>query len=247
MAASQWEKFIAISCTHGDLFDPKVKPVLQSFIADWKPHHRIHLGDLFDLRALRRNVSPDERQEGIAYDYSCGIELLDWFKPHYLTLGNHDHRIWRAADELATHGVLAEAMRKLAEDTEESFRKRKIKWVHYAVDQHIKLPCGGPLFLHGYRSTMYPAKSHFENWGDCVLGHVHKPDHYEARHINGGKAFTVGTLADISKMRYADATPAKLGWRQSFIYGMINKRTGKWHGWQVINEGGEWISPHGIL
>jgi hypothetical protein len=48
-------------------------------------------------------------------------------------------------------------------------------------------------------------------------------------------------------MTYADRTPAKLAWRQGWFYGMINSKTGQWNAWHVINEGGQWISPMGIL
>jgi hypothetical protein len=94
---------------------------------------------------------------------------------------------------------------------------------------------------------MYPAKAHFEYWGDCITAHVHKPDSYEARHVDGGRAFTIGTLADLKKMSYADHTPAKLAWRNSFGYGLINSKTGKWQMWHVIREGKEWISPLGVI
>lgn len=242
-----WEKSIIVGCSHGELIDKKAVKVLLNFMEDWQPKHRVHLGDFLDLRALRKKADPEERKEGIAYDYNCGMEFLDQYKPTHLTLGNHDHRIWRAAQEFSTHGVLAEHMQQLADDTEEELRKRNINWRPWGVEEYLQLPMGGPKLIHGYRSTMYPARAHFEHWGECIAAHVHKPDYYEARHIEGGKAFTVGTLADIKKMTYANNYPAKLGWRQSFLYGMHHTKTGKWYAWQAINEGGEWISPHGIL
>lgn len=242
-----WEKAIFVGCSHGDLIDPSAESAVLAFIKNWKPKWRVHLGDFLDLRALRKKADPDERQEGIQWDYQEGFRFLDAYKPTHLTLGNHDHRIWRAASELSVHGVLAEAMRKLAEDTEDRFRKMRVEWRQWGVEQYMQLPMGGPKFLHGYRSTMYPAKALYENYGPSICAHVHKPDHHEARHIDGGKAYTVGTLADIKRMTYADAHPAKLGWRQSFLYSIHNTKTGAWHAWPVINEGGDWISPHGVL
>ena len=102
-----WEKSIFMADSHGDLVCPNAIKVFKKFMDDWKPKHRIHLGDVWDFRAIRRGAGNEERAEGIRYDYNCGIELLDWYRPNYLTLGNHDHRLWRAGGE-TSNGVLAE-------------------------------------------------------------------------------------------------------------------------------------------
>jgi hypothetical protein len=241
-----WEKSIFISDTHGDLVCPDAVKVVKKFIEAWQPKHRVHLGDVWDFRSIRRGASPDERMEGISYDYNCGIELLDWYRPNYLTMGNHDFRLWRAASE-TSQGVLADLCAMKVQELEDKLRAMKIKWVPYKVNAYLTLPMGGLKLIHGFRSTMYPAKAHFEHWGDCIFGHVHKPDSHEARHIDGGKATAVGTLADISKMTYADMHAAKLGWRNSFHYGLHNTKTGKYELWPVTKDGKDWISPQGIL
>ena len=92
-----------------------------------------------------------------------------------------------------------------------------------------------------------PAKLHHADWGSCIHGHVHKPDTYVATHADGGLSMSSGCIGDIEKMHYADRYSSKMGWRQGFIYGMINDKTGAWHAWHVIKEGNDWISPMGIL
>lgn len=241
-----WERSVFIGCTHGDLLDHGAAQVVKEFVADWKPHYRVHLGDLWDFRALRKKAEPEERAQGISYDFNCGLDLLDWFQPQYLTLGNHDHRAWRAAEE-TSNGVLADLCAKFCQDAEDALRKRKIRWIPWGVNQYLKLPMGGPKLIHGYRSTLYPAKAHFEHWGECITAHVHRPDSHQARHIDGGKAICVGTLADLGKLSYADGNAAKLGWRQSFAWGLHNTKTGEWQAWQAINNNGTWISPQGVL
>lgn len=241
-----WEHSIFVGCSHGDLVCQDAVKAVKRFMDQWKPKHRVHLGDAWDFRALRRGAGPEERAEGIRYDYNCGLEFLDWFKPQILTLGNHDHRPFRAADEFS-NGPLADLMTGFCDQMTDDLRKRKIQWKQYGVDQYATLPMGGPKLLHGYRSTVNPAKSHFDHYGPCILAHVHKPDFHAARHIDGGKAFTVGTLANLSKMTYADGYTAKLGWRNSFLYGIHHSKTGKWEAWPVIKEGKDWISPHGII
>ena len=226
---------------------PKAESVVKQFMDEWKPKHRVHLGDVWDFRALRQGASPEERAEDVRYDYNCGKELLGWFKPQILTLGNHDHRIWRTARE-TSNGALADLMSKFCDEAETDLRKMKIQVTPWGVENYAKLPIiGSPKLLHGYRATMYPAKAHFENYGDCITAHVHKPDSHEARNVDGGKAYCVGTLARIKEMGYANAWAAKLAWRNSFLYGMHNTKTGKWKAWDVVKEGEEWVSPIGVL
>ena len=241
-----WKKFVVCGDSHGSLVCEKSKKKFLDFVDDWKPHHRIHLGDLWDFSPLRKGASQEEKADGIADDYVAGIEFLDEYKPHFLTLGNHDDRIWMHSTHCAD-GIMRERCSQLAEASENEFKKRKIQWVPYHVTRYLQLPEGGPKLIHGFRATIYPAKAHFENWGPSICGHVHKPDTYVARHIDGQASYSVGCLADISKMSYADRTPAKLAWRQGWLYGMINSKTGAWNAWHVINEGGQWISPMGIL
>jgi len=239
-----WEKSIFLADTHGDLVCPKAVKVVKQFIEDWQPKHRVHLGDVWDFRSLRKGASPEERMEGISYDYSCGMELLDWFRPNFLTMGNHDFRLWRAAQE-SSNGILADLCAVKAQDTEDELRKMRIKWVPWRVTERLKI--GKLTLIHGFLSSMHPAKAHHERFGSCIFGHVHSPSDYEARHIDNGSAHAVGTLAQIDKMTYADAHPAKLGWRQGFAYGMHNTKTGDFKIWQVTKNGSDWISPLGIL
>lgn len=241
-----WKKFVVCGDSHGSLVCERSKKKFLDFVDDWKPHHRIHLGDLWDFSPLRKGASQEEKADGIADDYVAGIEFLDEYKPHFLTLGNHDDRIWMHSTHCAD-GILRERCSQLAEASENEFKKRKIQWVPYHVSRYLKMPEGGPKLIHGFRATMYPAKAHFENWGASICGHVHKPDTYIARHIEGQASYSVGCLANIDLMTYADRTPAKLAWRRGWLYGMINAKTGAWNAWHVIEEGGQWISPMGIL
>jgi len=190
--------------------------------------------------------SPDERADGVADDYQMGLEFLDAFKPDYLTLGNHDDRIWMHSTS-CTDGMLREHCANLANIAEGEFRKRKIKWVPYHVSKYLQLPEGGPKLIHGFKSSVNSAKAHHDGWGSCLHGHVHSPGTYVARHIDGGMSCSVGCLADIDQMTYADRYQAKHGWRQGFLFGLINEKTGAWQAWHATNENGVWISPHGIL
>lgn len=240
------KRFIVCGDNHGDLVCEESSKKFFEFSANWNPHYRIHLGDLWDFSALRRGASAEEKMLGISDDYQAGINFLDRYKPHFLTLGNHDDRIWQHTVS-CSEGILRERCQELADSSEREFKKRKIQWVPYKVNQFLRMPEGGPKLIHGFRSTINPAKAHFDHWGEVIHGHCHTDNHHTARHIEGGKAFSVACLADLNQLTYSDRQPAKLGHRNGWLYGTINTKTGTWNAWPVIKEQGIWISPQGEL
>lgn len=241
------KKFLYCSDSHGDLIHDESRRKLLKFADDWKPHYRIHGGDLWDFAALRGGASPEDKASGVSEDYTAGIGFLSQFKPNYLTLGNHDDRIWQHAGA-SRDGILREHCADLVRASENEFKRRKIQWIPYVVGKFLQLPEGGPKFIHGFRSSnVSPAKLHHHDWGSVIHGHVHKPDTYVATHADGGMSMSAACMGDIERMHYADRFSAKMGWRQGWIYGTINDKTGRWHAWHVIKDGNDWISPMGNL
>ena len=49
-------RFVAFGDNHGDMADHEATDALCEFIKDYKPTVRVHLGDCFDFRSLRRGV-----------------------------------------------------------------------------------------------------------------------------------------------------------------------------------------------
>jgi hypothetical protein len=241
-----YKKFIVATDNHGGLVCHEAKKVLLAFCETWKPNYRIHLGDLWDFSPLRRGASQEEKAHGIADDFIEGLKFLDDYKPNYLTLGNHDDRIYQYATHCAD-GMLRERCEELVIASEKEFKRRKITFCEYKVTQYLRLPEGGPKLIHGFRSTVSPARAHYDNWGSCLHGHCHTVDEHTARHIDGGKAYSVGCMADLNQLSYSDRQPAKLGHRNGFLYGIINTKTGDWKAWQVSKENEVWISPQGML
>jgi predicted MPP superfamily phosphohydrolase len=241
-----YKKFIVATDNHGGLVSKDAMRVLLAFCDSWKPSYRIHLGDLWDFSPLRRGASQEEKAYGISDDYVEGLNFLDEYKPQFLTLGNHDDRIYQYAQHCAD-GMLRERCEELVMASEKEFKRRKITFCEYNVTKFLRMPEGGPKLIHGFRSTVSPAKAHFDNWGSCLHGHCHTVDEHTARHIDGGKAYSIGCMADLDQLSYSDRQPAKLGHRNGFLYGIINTKTGDWKAWQVTKENGIWISPQGIL
>lgn len=243
------KKFIVCGDNHGDLVSGEATKKLIKFRDEWMPRggHLIHVGDLFDMGSLRKGASDEERQRGISNDFQAGIRFLDiGFK--FLTLGNHDARMWQAA-ETSSNGILREHCADLVQATEREFKKRKIQWVPYHVGRYLTLPEGGPKFLHGFVAGQYPATGMHSIYGDSIFGHVHSPSTFNAKRIDGGQAFSLGCMADIEAMTYAERHPGRLKWRNGFGFGLICEKTGRWNFWNVSKdpETGDWITPMGIL
>ena len=240
-----YKKFVFASDNHGRLVSAEAQQKLMDFCKVWKPDYKVHGGDVWDFQPLRRNCDQSERADGIDEDFQMGMEFLDAFQPQYLTLGNHCDRIYQHAKH-ASDGILRECCQGLVKLLEAELKKRKIKWVPYHVSKYLRLPEGGPKFVHGFRATMYPARALAESYGAAICGHVHKPDLYHSRTVESQIAMTAGCMADIEKMTYADRYQAKLSWKNGWIYGYVAKG-GRWQAWHVTKEDGVWISPMGIL
>ena len=87
-------RFVAVGDNHGDMVDEESFLAVQQFIKDYKPSVRVHLGDCFDFRSLRRGVGNDaESAESLKEDLECGIEFLNMYKPTVYLWGNHEARL----------------------------------------------------------------------------------------------------------------------------------------------------------
>ena len=54
------KRWLAFGDTHGDMVDEAALDALIRFKKHYKPHLTVHLGDLFDYRALRKGISQSE-------------------------------------------------------------------------------------------------------------------------------------------------------------------------------------------
>jgi hypothetical protein len=48
-----WKRWMAVSCTHGHLADPRATKAMLAFRRAYKPANVLHLGDFTDMAALR--------------------------------------------------------------------------------------------------------------------------------------------------------------------------------------------------
>lgn len=238
-------KFLICADNHGNHISEAAADAFLRFNAAFKPNVRVHLGDFIDCAALRKGASIEDQQCGMRDDYEAGVRFLKQYKPHLLTLGNHDDRLWQSA-QFHHNGVIRSYCESLVEDTERLFKQLKITTSPYKAKAYLELFPGGPKLIHGIKTGVNSARAHFALYGSCFYGHGHGPIAYTGMHIDGGGAIGLGCLADMDKLSYADKWGSKLGWRNGFVAGKVTK-SGKWIAWHIIHEDGEWLDPLGIL
>jgi hypothetical protein len=92
---SKYQTFMCVGDNHGDKGDQVAFDGMREFIKDFRPKHRIHLGDCFDFRSIRRGVSTsdNESHESLREDVECGMEFISAMKPTAFLYGNHEDRL----------------------------------------------------------------------------------------------------------------------------------------------------------
>lgn len=242
MAGNDWKRVAVVSDNHGDMVDWEAANVALDVIDEFKPHYRVHLGDVFDFRAIRRGAGAAEQADGVKDDITQGLAFLDRFKPTHLTLGNHDARAWDHANS-PTDGMVRDYCQSITRDLEAYFKKNAIEWVPWGA-QHV-IEIGGFRFLHGYHCGIYAPKQHAQVYGNCAHGHTHRPNDWRCRHYDTLTGINVGPLCQIG-MDYARANTAILQQAHGFLLMMINERTKAFRFNNVVREkSGEWIIPTG--
>ena len=240
MAENNWKRVAVISDNHGDMCDWEAANVALDVIDDFDPHYRVHLGDVFDFRAIRNGAGSGEQADGVQDDITQGLALLDRFKPSHLTLGNHDTRAWDKASS-PTDGMLRDYCQGITRALEARFKKNAIQWVPWGADQLIDI--GGFRFLHGYHCDLHAPKTHALKYGSCAHGHTHRPNEHRCRHYDTTVGISVGCLCELS-MDYARGNTSILEQAHGFLLMMINERTGAFRFNNVIREkSGEWVVP----
>ena len=234
--------FVYISDTHGDLVDLDCVSAIKDFVDAYKPEQRYHGGDVFDLRPLRNGAGAEDRGQSIIDDVDAGLDLLNWFRPHRITWGNHDVRLWDMAGSLRESFEI-DAARML---------KQRIE-THAAVAGAVTAPyekrtgwqeiAPGRLIGHGYVSSMYPAKVNCVHWGSTITGHVHALDYHRVDNMRGDESYVSGCLCEIDQS-YNRAHRRTLKHEHAFLYGIADQASGDWQIWPVRKDSrGKWMTP----
>lgn len=233
-------RWIFVSDSHGDMQDDKAVAAMFEFCKLWKPEVRIHGGDAFDFRPLRKKATDQELREGKCLDVQMGIEFLTKFRPTHFLRGNHDERLWdlHKSDDgqkreaaIATAEQIMQALSKVGCTNVYPYHKR------LGVCEVGKLRC-----VHGYGAGVSAARQHAQVYGACLFGHVHRIDSYTAPALERRIARTCGCLCKLD-FDYNRAMINSLQQEHGFAYGTMDRTTGTYLFHQAHPIDGRWYFP----
>lgn len=240
-AATHWETFVAASDLHGDqLHRPTVERFLR-FADDFNPTYRIFLGDVFDLRPLRRGAGPEDRRQSIREDVGAGKRFIERYfskgKKKFLTWGNHDIcRLEYLRD--SNDGIMADVANDAINDITTHTDKLGVSCLPYHKRDGV-LRIGHLKLLHGFYCGINAAKQHATTYNSCLFGHVHVIDQAPVAGLERRVARCIGALCELS-MGYNDRNPNTLRQAHGWAYGAIHKKTGEFFVRQAEEINGKW-------
>ena len=221
---------------------------LEKHIKDFRPDHRICLGDFFDFRALRKGIG---REESDAYsdlvsDSTAAYGWLERLKPTVFLNGNHEHRLYRVAEE-AANGLIRQYAKDGVKKLETYLRKMGCKVYPYHYDKGVHA-IGKVRFVHGYVASVHAVKHTAEVYsppgGATVMGHLHRIEAVHAVRHGGAQGYSGGCLASIPALTYASLRHATMRWANGWLYGLINtSKGGGFKIWQAERIDGVWMHP----
>lgn len=224
------ERGIAVGDNHGCEADPVSVKCLFNFMADFKPQHRIHLGDCFDWTAIRTKANPSEESKGLGKDTEAGMRFLRRFRPTVFLMGNHEARLYQLRDKCV--GTKREYAELCIDEVESKLDNLGCVVFPYHAHKGV-YRLGGVSFLHGYSCGVAAAREHAAAYGTCVMGHLHRNEVRQARRVEGATCYVAGGLYLHEAMTYAHTRLATLEWNHGAVAFEYNCKTGRTRLWHV--------------
>lgn len=204
------------------MIDTIAEKAFFDFVEDFKPQIRIHAGDIWDFRNLRRGATEDEKRESMSLDWKSGSIFFNRFfskgTDRYLLRGNHDERMWYLLDNCK--GVMRDHAQRAVDDIETMCRRRKVHMLPYDSRLGV-LRLGKLTVIHGYHAGLGAANQHARIYHSCFFGHTHTQDVAPVPNCDGpAEARGIGCLCQID-MPYNQHQTNKLRHQQGWIYGEL--------------------------
>lgn len=241
---SKYQTFLCVGDNHGDMCDPVAFGGLKEFIKDFKPQHRIHLGDCFDFRSLRRGVSnsDNESHESLIEDVECGFEFIEAMKPTAFLYGNHEDRLHQMMTG-SSSGVIRDYALELDNKIKSTLRQNKCKTIlPYHADKGV-YRLGPITAVHGYTCGQRAVQEHAIHYGEVggavIMGHIHSIQQANAKRHGGVVGFSGGCMCKKGEMDYAKNRLATSMWGLGWTYGVIEGK--EWKVWQAHRFNDGWI------
>jgi hypothetical protein len=194
---------------------------LWTFIKDWKPEIRIHAGDNWDFRAMRKAASDEERQYSLEDDWTSGIDFMRRFfdggKTNHFLRGNHDERIYDYA--FKTDGLTRDYALSGIQRLESTVARSKATMLPYNSRLGV-LTIGNLKVVHGYHAGANSAVMHSRVYGNVLFGHVHDISVASIPGLESREARSLGCMCKLD-MAYASRNTGSLKWANSWTYGLL--------------------------
>jgi hypothetical protein len=219
---SKGRRFVVAADNHGDQYCEVTQRALLAFIKDFKPEVRIHAGDAWDFRNLRKGASDEEKAHSLEDDWEAGVEWVrayfDGGKENHFLRGNHDERLYRLADSATG----------LQRDYAKDGIKRIARVMHQAKAHMLPhdsrlgvLKLGHLRVIHGFFAGIGAARRHGIAYGNCLFGHTHATDSAPVESIDGpAEARGIGCCCKID-MGYNAHMVGKLRHDNAWCYGVL--------------------------
>jgi predicted phosphodiesterase len=220
-----WQKYLAVSCTHGAEADPRALDAMLRLKEAWKPQFTLHLGDAIDARCLRSGARKDsdsaDHAADLADDLMQGLAFLRQLKPNVYLLGNHEARLTELAH--SPNAVLSYAAGNVMGRIMDEMGKIKCQVVPYVgVHPAGVFLLGDTGFTHGSLYGVSAARDAAEMSGrSIVMGHTHRVAMESARTHAKAIGYNIGCGLDLN-VGYAKSRRATLGWAHGFAFGEWN-------------------------
>lgn len=216
------QRFVVASDNHGDQHDPETRKALLGFLADFRPEIRIHAGDNWDFRNLRKGASDDEKAASLVDDWEQGTEWLREFfdggRANHFLRGNHDERLWHFAGNAT--GLVRDYATDGIKRVERIAKQARAAMLPYDARRGV-LRLGHLKVVHGYFAGMNAARRHSISYGNVLFGHTHATDSAPVENIDGpAEARGVGCCCKID-MDYNQHSPGKLRHDNAWCYGVL--------------------------
>ena len=212
---------MVVSDNHGDMVDGRSSEALFAFLKDWKPEIRIHAGDNWDFRNLRRGASDDEKAASLIDDWEAGSEFLtrlfDGGKSNHFLRGNHDERIWHFAGSAT--GLLRDYAADGIKRINRLMQASKAEMLPYDAALGV-LDVGKLRVIHGYHAGIGACRMHAQVYRNCLFGHVHTIESAPVASLEPAEARSIGCLCK-RDMDYCNAKTGKLRWAQGWAFGLL--------------------------
>ncbi len=237
---------MVVADPHGDQHDLETSKALREFLRDFKPAVRVHAGDNWDFRNLRRGASDDEKAASLVDDWEQGQDWLRAFfdggKTNYFLRGNHDERLWHFAQSAT--GLLRDYASDGIKRVERIAKQARAQMLPYDSRLGV-LRLGKLKVIHGYFAGLGAARRHSIAYGNCLFGHTHATDSAPVESVDGpAEARGIGCCCRID-MGYNQHSVSKLRHDNAWCYGVLFP-DGTYQLFQAKKIGGRFYASQGI-